>query len=426
MHSGGGFGTVVASEGASTNAMPQSGSSSRLVESLPAGHYRIHTPQDVPGGVDHRPRWVLRDRALATGIMLTASLLACGDARPTPAAGGRSTVTQDNPHLVVYEGTDGPGRGKHVVLIAGDHEYRSEELLPAMGRLLAANLGFKASVFFTLDDEGFIEPGSSNMAGLEALRTADLLILGLRFQDFPAEEMQHVVDYLDRAGPVLGLRTSTHAFQISDGPHVRFTWDYAGDEYEKGFGRQVLGETWAGHYGTNHEQSSLVLPREQQAMHPILRGVRDVHVQSGGYEADPMPGSSVLAVGQILNGLAADAPPDPDKELMPVVWTRTYEGSDGREGRVFTTTHGASEDFLNEGFRRMLINAALWTLGMEDSIRPSTNVDLVGPYNPVTFSFDGYRRGVRPADLAGWEAPIMSADKPTRDADPVAPGGQPQ
>jgi type 1 glutamine amidotransferase len=264
------------------------------------------------------------------------------------------------------------------------------------------------------------------MAGLEALRTADLLILGLRFQDFPAEEMQHVVDYLDRAGPVLGLRTSTHAFQISDGPHVRFTWDYAGDEYEKGFGRQVLGETWAGHYGTNHEQSSLVLPREQQAMHPILRGVRDVHVQSGGYEADPMPGSSVLAVGQILNGLAADAPPDPDKELMPVVWTRTYEGSDGREGRVFTTTHGASEDFLNEGFRRMLINAALWTLGMEDSIRPSTNVDLVGPYNPVTFSFDGYRRGVRPADLAGWEAPIMSADKPTRDADPVAPGGQPQ
>lgn len=139
-----------------------------------------------------------------------------------------------------------------------------------------------------------------------------------------------------------------------------------------------------------------------------------------------MPGSSVLAVGQILNGLAADAPPDPDKELMPVVWTRTYEGSDGREGRVFTTTHGASEDFLNEGFRRMLINAALWTLGMEDSIRPSTNVDLVGPYNPVTFSFDGYRRGVRPADLAGWQAPIMSADKPTRDADPVASGGQPQ
>ena len=48
---------------------------------------------------------------------------------------------QDNPHLVVYEGTDGPGVGKHIVLIAGDHEYRSEEILPAMGRILAKNLG---------------------------------------------------------------------------------------------------------------------------------------------------------------------------------------------------------------------------------------------------------------------------------------------
>ncbi len=315
--------------------------------------------------------------------------------------------------------------GKHVVLIAGDHEYRSEEILPAMGRLLSGNFGFKASVFFTLDDDGFIEPGSSKMAGLEALRSADLLILGLRFQDFPTEEMQHVVDYLERGGPVLGIRTSTHAFQIADGPHVRYSWDYAGDEYQNGFGRQVLGESWVGHYGTNHEQSSLVLPRENQASHPIFRGVRDIHVQSGGYQADPMPGSVVLAVGQVLNGMEPDASPDPEKELLPVVWTRTYQGSNGSQGRVFTTTHGASEDFLNEGFRRMLINAALWALGLEESITADSDVALVGPYNPVTFSFGGYRRGVRPADLAGWDTPIMSLDKPTRDAGPPgAPGGR--
>ena len=327
---------------------------------------------------------------------------------PVLALATTTVAAQEVPHRVVYEGTDGPGVGKHIVMIAGDHEYRSEEILPAMARILARTYGFKCSVFFTLDEDGFIEPGSSDIAGLEALETADLLVVGLRFQDFPADQMQHVVDYLDRSGPVLGIRTSTHAFKIAGGPFVRYTWDYAGEEYESGFGRQVLGETWVGHYGENHVQSSRLVLAEDQVGHPILQGVADVHVQSGGYNADPMPNSVVLAFGQVLNGMNADAPPDPERELLPVAWTRTYEGG----GRVFATTHGASEDFLNDGFRRMMLNASLWAIGLESAIRPDNDIDLVGPYHPVTFNFDGYRRGVRPSDLAGWDSPIMSPDQP--------------
>ena len=361
------------------------------------------------------------------GAALFAALLS--SPVPVVAAAGTASgfVFQGNPHLVRYQGTEGPGLGKHIVLIAGDHEYRSEEILPAMGRLLAKRFGFTCSVFFTLDDDGFIKPGSSDMAGLEALASADLLILGLRFQDFPTEEMRHIVDYLDRGGPVLGIRTSTHAFRIEEGPFARLSWDYPGEEYKDGFGRQVLGETWVGHYGTNHEQSSRILPQEDQAAHPILRGVHDVHVQSGGYVADPIAGSIVIAVGQVLNGMRPDDPPDPSKELMPVVWTRTYRASNGARGRVFTTTHGASEDFLNEGFRRLLINGALWALSMENLIEADLDVSLVGPYNPAPFSFDGYRRGVRPSDLAGWDTPIMSSDKATRDV-PLSrpPGGLPR
>lgn len=349
------------------------------------------------------------ERSTTRLFVLSAVLLALLQFAPPQAAAQAA-----NAYSVTYQGTTGPGLGKRIVLIAGDHEYRSEEILPALGRILAQRLGFEATVFFTLDDDGFIEPGSSNIAGLEALQTADLMIVGLRFQDFPADEMQHFVDYLERGGPVLGIRTATHAFQITEGPHLQYTWNYEGPEYEKGFGRQVLGETWAGHYGTNHEQTSLVLPREDAADHPVLAGVRDMHVQSGGYEADPMPGSLVLAVGQVLNGMSADAAPDPNKELMPVVWTRSYEGANGTEGRVFTTTHGASEDFVNDGFRRLLVNGALWALGMEDTITPRLDVSFVGPYHPTTFSFDGYRRGVRPADMAGWDTPIMNPDKPTR------------
>jgi type 1 glutamine amidotransferase len=317
---------------------------------------------------------------------------------------------------VVYQGERGPGAGKHIVLIAGDHEYRSEELLPALGRILARRLGFKASVFITVDSAGFIKPGSSMIGGLGALKTADLLILGLRFQDFPADQMQHIVDYLDRGGPVIGLRTSTHAFRIKQGPYAKYSWDYKGTDYVDGFGEQVLGETWISHYGTNHEQSSRILPRSDLAAHPILRGVNNIHVQSGGYTAYPPQDSDVLAVGQVLNGMEANAPPDKSKQQLPVVWTRTYRGARGQQGRVFTSTHGASEDLLNPGFRRMLVNATLWTLGMEQAITPDLDVSFVGPFHPVTFSFEGYRRGVRPSDMAGWDTPIMSPTRPTQDS----------
>ncbi len=346
-------------------------------------------------------------------ILVGVALASCS----TPAPPG-------HPSRVVYQGTDGPGAGKRVVLIAGDHEYRSEELLPALGRILARRLGFKASVFFTLDSAGFIQPGSSNIGGLEALKTADLLILAIRFQDFPAEQMQQIVDYIDRGGPVIGLRTSTHAFQIATGPFAKYSWDYRGADYPSGFGEQILGETWVGHYGTNHEQSSRILPRADRTAHPIFRGVAEIHVQSGGYRADPLPGSDVLAVGQVLNGMDATAPADSSKEQLPVVWTRTYQGANGQQGRVFTTTHGASEDLLNPGFRRMLVNASLWALGMEQAITPDLDVSFVGPYHPVTFSFGGYRRRVRPADLAGFDTPIMSPDHPTADSSSQHSGGQ--
>jgi type 1 glutamine amidotransferase len=278
-----------------------------------------------------------------------------------------------------------------------------------MARIMAHRFGFSTTVLFTLDEEGFIEPGSSNIDGMEILRAADLLVVGLRFQDFPPDQMQHLVDYLDRAGPVVGIRTSTHAFRIEEGPYRRYSWDYDGLDYESGFGRQVLGETWVGHYGTNHEQSSRLLIEEANADHPILRGVADMHVVSGGYNAVPPDDVTVLARGEVLNGMEADAPPDPEKERLPVAWTRTY----GHGGRVFTTTHGASEDFLNPGFRRLMINGALWAVGLEDAITADADVDLVGPYHPARYAFDGYRIGVRPSDLAGWDTPIMSPDKPT-------------
>jgi type 1 glutamine amidotransferase len=327
-------------------------------------------------------------------------------AAPSPCAA-------QNPHLVVYEGTKGPGAGKHIVFLAGDHEYRSEESLPALARILARHYGFKCSVFFTTNRQtGFIEPGSSHIAGLDVLRTADLLVVFLRFQDFPDAEMQHIADYLERGGPVVGFRTATHAFQIkrADAKFLKYHWQ-TGDEYKGGFGRQILGETWVSHYGTNHKQSSRLLLQADQSTHPILRGVKDVWAQSGGYMARPIEGSHVLATGQILDGMTPDAPPAPNKEVVPVAWYRTYTSPSGKSGRVFTTTHGASEDLLNDGFRRMSVNACLWAAGLEAGIQPAGDISFVGPYQPTTFRFGGYVKGVKPADVAGWNTPILPTPK---------------
>ncbi len=338
------------------------------------------------------------------------------------------TLSHADDGPLVYQGTDGPGLGKHIVFLAGDHEYRSEEALPALARLLARHHGFKCTVLFNVDEQtGEIVPGNSNMPHTDVIDSADLLVFGLRFQNFPAEQMQPIVDYLDKGGPVVGTRTSTHAFKIpADSPFAKYDHQYQGEEMKGGFGRQILGETWVSHYGKNHVMSTRLDIVADQANHPILRGVKDPWVEAGGYWVDPQPNSVILANAQPLQGMTPDSPPADDKSPCPGAWVRSYKSHSGKEGRVFTTTYGASEDMRNDGFRRMMVNGCFWALGMEDAIRPDLEIAFVGPYNPSTFSFGGHRLGVKPQDLAGWDSPIMDASKPIGKRPPNKPAKKKQ
>lgn len=320
---------------------------------------------------------------------------------------------------LIYRGDAGPGVGTKIVLIAGDHEYR-EETLPALARILAKRHGFECHVLFTVDPKtGEIDPAADNLPGLEALDDADLLVNFLRFKDLPKDQMVHIDHYLHRGGPVIGLRTATHAFKIDDSKSAYAGYDYRAKRgragWDGGFGRGVLGETWAGHYGTNHKMSTRLDLNPKQLDHPILRGVTDAWGECGGYWADPMPNSVTLAFAQPLEGMTPDSPPADGKDPCPAAWVRTYDRIDGLtpelqgSRRVFCTTAGASEDLRNEGFRRMLVNACFWAAGLEEKITPDLNVDLVGPYNPSTFRFGGHVKGVKPSDMAGWDAPIPPA-----------------
>lgn len=335
--------------------------------------------------------------------------------RPTLA---RITAAHSDPGAVAWEGEKGPGTGKHIVFLAGDHEYRGEESLPALARMLARHYGFKCTFLVTTDAEtGAIEPGSNHIGDLGVLADADLLVVFLRFQAFPDEQMQHIEAYLAAGKPVLGLRTSTHAFKGLQGRFARYNEGYDGEDaaWRHGFGEHILGEHWVGHFGRNHRQSSNLILDDDQRDHPVLRGVTTPHVVSGGYVGHPYDGV-VLARGQVLDGMTPDSPPasEPRQQTRhPVAWVRTYD-PDRPTSRVFTTTHGASEDLLDANFRRMLLNAHLWCLGMEDQIAADAPIDFVGPYHPATFGFGGFRRGVHPADIAGWDTPIYDPEKPTK------------
>ena len=308
---------------------------------------------------------------------------------------------------LVYEGTTGPGKGKHIVFLAGDHEYRSEETLPALARLLAKHHGFKCTVLFNIDKEsGEIVAGNSNMPGLEALDTADLAVVFLRFQQFPKEDMKHFDDYLNRGGPVIGLRTATHGFKISkDDPYAKYSFDSKVAGYELGFGHQVLGQTWVGHYGTNHQQSTRIMVVDDKKQHPILRGVKDIWVQAGGYVGKPTDGE-ILTMAQPLNGMTQDSPADDTKPPQPSEWTRTYKSASGKTGRVFTSLYGTSEDITNDGYRRLLVNSVFWSLSLEDTIKPDLNIAFVGAGKPNTFGGGAYARGIKPEMYAGFESPI--------------------
>jgi type 1 glutamine amidotransferase len=305
---------------------------------------------------------------------------------------------------VVYDGFDGPGRGKHIVLISGDEEYRSEEGLAQLGKILAKHHGFKCTVLFAVSPaDGTIDPlNTSNIPGLESLESADLMVIATRYRNLPDEQMRHIVEYVDAGKPIIGMRTATHAFNI---PAGRKYASYSCNNKDGGFGRRVLGETWINHHGHHAFESTRGLIAPGMEQNPIVRGCDDIWGPTDVYEVRlPLPGDSrPLVLGQVLTGMkptdkaVAGAKNHP---MMPIAWTKTYQGVGGRSGRVFTTTMGSANDLPSEGLRRLLVNAAYWCVGLEDAIPARANVEPVGKYVPSGFGFGKFHKGLKPSDYA--------------------------
>lgn len=323
---------------------------------------------------------------------------------------------QSHAQSLVYEGESGIGKGKHIVFVANDHEYRSEQTCPALAKVLAKHHGFKCTVLFGVDDKGFIKSGAKNLPGLEALVDADLLFFFTRFMNLPDDQADQIVDYFERGGPAVGVRTSTHCFNGQKGKWAKLNYNYSGQDYRGGLGEQVFGNTWhkergQSHYGTNHVMGSQITAVSSATKHPILTGVGKIHAYSGAYESKPPADATPLVEVRVLNTFGPSDDLNKDKPVVNAGWTRDhYVAPSGakKKARIVYTSFGASEDLLDEDARRFLTNACLWAGGWEDKIAADLDVSLVGKYSPSPYNGSAFwYEGVKPSDLAGWDSQIM-------------------
>lgn len=236
-----------------------------------------------------------------------------------------------------------------VVFIVGDHEYSSEITMPLLAKALESDYNFRVKILKAFPDHASEE----NIPGLEILEKADLAVFYLRWRRLPADQISHIETYLKSGKPVLGFRTTTHAFNYPVG-HELEKWNAFGElafNAPPGWGKG--GHT---HYGHSSTTEVSIIP--QAIDHPILTGIDDqFNAKSWLYTVlpdYPLEGSTWLLMGKSIE------PNNPAAIDHPVAWT----GKNTYGGDFFMTTLGHPEDFLEKSTQRLTINAIHWLLDL--------------------------------------------------------------
>ncbi len=265
-----------------------------------------------------------------------------------------------------------PAKLPHIVFVTGDHEYSSEETMPAIAAEMQENYRMRATVLRASPDEN----SEQDIPGLEALETADVAVLFLRWRQLPKEQLAHIEKYLKSGRPVVAFRTTTHAFNYPAG-HESEKWN--------AFAADFLGAPpgWGkGHFHYGHKSSTDVSIVPEAIKHPILKGVdREFHVRSWLYHVRPKyppPDATVLLMGSAVE------PEKKEAVINPVAWT--WKNVAG--GRVFMTTLGHPDDFKVEAFQRLVINGILWAASKPVPAKWAGKIDVNATYHGIKKSAD--------------------------------------
>ncbi len=306
---------------------------------------------------------------------------------------------------ITYQpGKIGGGGGKHIVFICGEWEYRCEESLPMIAKILAERHGFKTTVLFSINQkDGTVHPPTTtNIPDMHLLKTADMMVVFAMDLELPDEQMKHFADFVDSGKPVFGIRCTLLSFKYNrnkKSPYAeRFDCRRNG-----GYAVPLFGESWKGHYGHHARESTRGLRAGLQEHNPLLRGVFDVWGTTDVYRITKLPAdATVLMYGQVLTGMKPTDPPNLKKCVMPMVWTRQIKSKDAKTKprRVVMSTIGASQDMESEDLRRLYVNCIYWAVGLESKIPPKADVSYVGPYKGSKFGRNTWKKNLKPADFA--------------------------
>ena len=237
----------------------------------------------------------------------------------------------------------------HVVFVVGESEYDTAETLPAFAAAELDARGVRTT---------FVFAAGNRFPGIEAIESADVVVLSVRRRTPPSDQLAAVRAYLARGKPLVALRTSSHAFALRRGtpPEGHADWP--------AFDEEVLGGRYELHY--DNREGTDVFVRPEAGVHPILADVKHPSFHSDGtlYRSRGLGDSAhVLMDGRATVG----------GEVVeePVAWTHTYRGS-----KVFYTSLGHPSDFEQAPFRQMLVNAIFWAMDETPPLPDDVDADV--------------------------------------------------
>lgn len=278
----------------------------------------------------------------------------------------------------------------HIVFVTGEEEYRSEESFPMLAKLAKRELGAKVTVLYSVDSLGYIDPNrTDHIAGLEALETADLMVVFMRFRNLPKNEREYITNYVESGKPIIGFRTTTHAFKYKN--------DSTLTEFNEAWPAKVFGQQWITHHGHFDDGKFPVTNISIKKGHDdnsILNGFSEFEAYSWLYHVDGGDWKLKGDSKPFLMGHSTKSQHEIDGKLEefsldnPVAWTKSYTGTSGKKARVFFTTVGHPYDFKLPVVRKIVMNGIYWALGKENSIpTDGVNVTLDEPFLPNNSGF---------------------------------------
>ncbi len=237
----------------------------------------------------------------------------------------------------------------HVVFVVGTTHDAPQKTIPVFAKRLE-KYGFKTTVILP---EGDPERNQVGLRGLEVLKQADLAVFYLRLQQLPPGQFADIRDYIESGKPVIGLRTSTHAFDYEKGHPL--------SEWNRDFGKRVLGSEYFLHLSSETVVEHVLANRN----HEILNGVAGKFIDPGVLYKSKLPADATPLLmgtgkpkrtGVIKNQFGTH---ELTAEMSwPVAWAWKNEWG----SRVFTTTLGQEKSFDLDAVNRLLINGVHWCL----------------------------------------------------------------